>query len=65
MRPMLFVVVAAAFAALGMAGVAAGSHSSQTPRVEPTTIAARTCPEGFRLTKKNKCVQVRGSSGSF
>ncbi len=65
MRPMLFVVVAAAFAAVGMAGVAAGSYSSQTPRVEPVTVSAKTCPEGYRLTKKNKCVQIRGSSGSF
>ena len=64
MRPMLYVMVAAAFAALGMAGVAAKSVATGSARIEPSTVA-KTCPEGFRLTKKNKCVQIRGTSGSF
>jgi hypothetical protein len=63
MRPVVVVALAVTFAALGMAGVSASSGSKSAD--EPTTISARTCPEGYRLNKKNKCVQIRGSSGSF
>jgi hypothetical protein len=63
MRPVVVVAVAITFAALGIAGVSASSSSKSG--AEPTTVSAKTCPEGYRLNKKNKCVQIRGSSGSF
>ncbi len=63
MRSVVVVALAVSFAALGMAGVSA--KSSGQAGVEPTTISAKTCPEGYRLNKKNRCVQIRGSSGSF
>jgi hypothetical protein len=48
---------------LGMAGVSA--QSGERAGIEPSTFAAKTCPEGYRLNKRNRGVRILGSANSF
>lgn len=64
MRILVVAALAASLAGLGVVASTAGTAG--TGATEPATVAAKTCPEGYKLNKsKTRCIAIRGSSGSF